>query len=137
MRIIRGRDRAGTSDQRSATFTGTVWADPVLPATDGVTINNVFFTPGAHSHWHRHEQGQILQVLAGTGFVCTQGEEPEELRAGDTVWVPAGETHWHGASPDSYLIHTAVSLGTTEWLDPVGGDYPGHAVRTSQEEGQA
>ncbi|HEV7625167.1 MAG TPA: cupin domain-containing protein [Streptomyces sp.] len=126
MRIIHGRAQDRLTEQRSATFTGAVWGDPVLPQTDGVTINNVFFSPGAHTHWHRHEHGQILQVTAGGGLVCTQGQAPERLRAGDTVWVPPGEIHWHGAAPDTYLVHTAVSLGATTWLDPVGQDaYPG------------
>jgi quercetin dioxygenase-like cupin family protein len=122
MRIVRGRAAGGRSEQRSATFTGTVWLDPVLPATDGVTINNVFFTPGSHTHWHWHERGQILHVTAGSGLVCALGEQPQLLHPGDTVWVPAGERHWHGAAPDSYLIHTAVSLGTTSWLDPVAAE---------------
>lgn len=43
---------------------------------------------------------------------------------GDTVWVPPGEVHWHGGAPGSYLLHLAVSLGTTSWLEPVGdGEY--------------
>jgi quercetin dioxygenase-like cupin family protein len=122
MRIVRGRADGGRSEQRSATFTGTAWLDPVLPATDGVTINNVFFTPGSHTHWHWHESGQILHVTAGSGLVCAWGERPQRLLPGDTVWVPAGERHWHGAAPDSYMIHTAVSLGTTSWLDPVAAE---------------
>lgn len=122
MKIIRGRAPDGVSEQRSATFTGTVWADPVLPATDGVTINNIVFTPSARTHWHRHEHGQILFVTAGSGFVCTRGEVPQPLGAGDTVHVPAGEMHWHGAGPGAYLVHMAVSLGATEWHEPVGDD---------------
>jgi len=35
------------------------------------------------------------------------------------VWVPPGERHWHGASQGSFLTHTAISLGTTNWLDEV------------------
>ena len=30
------------SEQRGPTFTGVVWADPVMPTTDDVTINTVF-----------------------------------------------------------------------------------------------
>jgi quercetin dioxygenase-like cupin family protein len=122
MKIVRGRPESGTSQQRGETFTGTVWADPVLPTTDGVTINNVFFTPGARTHWHHHEHGQILQVTAGTGLVCAHGGAPRRLNPGDVVWVPAGERHWHGATPDSYMIHTAVSLGTTAWDRAVGDE---------------
>jgi quercetin dioxygenase-like cupin family protein len=117
--IVRGRDATRPSDQRGPTFTGVVWADPVLPGVDGVTIATIVFTPGARTFWHRHERGQILQVLAGTGFVGPRGQRPEPLRAGDTVWVPPGEEHWHGAAPGSFLTHTAISLGTTEWADEV------------------
>jgi quercetin dioxygenase-like cupin family protein len=125
MRVISGRVPDAASEQRSATFTGDVWADPVLPTTDGTTINNVFFTPGARTHWHRHEHGQVLYVTAGRGFVCAKGGAPQVLQAGTTVWIAPGETHWHGAAPDSYLLHLAVSLGTTEWHEPVAGDeYP-------------
>jgi quercetin dioxygenase-like cupin family protein len=119
VKIVRGRAADAVSQHRQDTFTGTVWGDPVLPATDGVTINNVFFAPGARTNWHRHEHGQVLHVTAGAGLISTEGEEPQRLGVGDTVWVPAGETHWHGASRDGYLLHLAVSLGQTEWDRPV------------------
>jgi quercetin dioxygenase-like cupin family protein len=125
MKIISGRVPGAGSEQRSATFTGEVWADPVLPTTDGTTINNVFFTPGARTHWHRHENGQVLHVTAGGGYVCAQGGEPQPLAVGDTVWIEPGEMHWHGAAPGSYLLHLAISLGTTEWHEPVKDhEYP-------------
>jgi len=38
------------------------------------------------------------------------------------VHIPAGEEHWHGASPTSYVLHLAVSVGETRWLEPVGDD---------------
>ncbi|MDI5962528.1 cupin domain-containing protein [Streptomyces sp. SL13] len=131
MQIIRGRAAHGRAEQRSATFTGTVWADPVLPATRAgaagtVTINTVTFTPYARTHWHRHEHGQILHVTAGEGLIGVRDEPPRPLRIGDTVWVPPGETHWHGASAHGLLVHTAVSLGRTIWLEPVTDpDYAG------------
>jgi quercetin dioxygenase-like cupin family protein len=115
MQIIKGRHSGAKSESRGATFTGQVWADPVMPTTDGVTINNVFFTPGARTHWHSHERGQVLQVVAGQGWVCKDGEAPREIRPGDMVWIPAGERHWHGAAAGSYLLHTAISLGKTSW----------------------
>jgi quercetin dioxygenase-like cupin family protein len=116
--IVRG-DSEVDSTQRSDTFTGEVWADPILAQTDGVTIATVFFAPGSRTFWHYHELGQILEVVAGRGWVCSEGGEPVVLRAGDTVWVPPGERHWHGASQGSFLTHTAISLGTTNWLDEV------------------
>lgn len=121
MQIFKGRQAGATSETRTATFHGEVWADPVMPTTDGVTINNVFFPPDARTNWHVHEQGQILQVVAGRGWVGRKGETAKEVRSGDTVWIPAGEVHWHGAAADSYLLHTAISLGKTEWQDEVTG----------------
>lgn len=119
MKIVHGRPEPAGSQQRSEVVTGEAWFDPVLPATDGTTVTTVFFAPGARTYWHRHEHGQILQVLAGHGLICSDGDPPRVIRAGDTVWVPAGERHWHGAAPGSFLTHTAISLGTTQWAEPV------------------
>ena len=120
MKINRGREPGTTSEQRTATFTGEVWADPVFAETDGVLINNVFFTPGARTHWHTHHGGQILVVTAGEGPRPTrETERRRQLTAGDVVWIPPGEEHWHGAAPGSSLLHLAISLGGADWLDPV------------------
>lgn len=118
MKVFHGRQ--GTpSEVKTETFTGQVFADPVMPAQDGVVINNVFFSPGARTFWHTHEAGQVLIVLGGQGWVCVEGEAAAPLRAGDTVWIPKGEKHWHGAAADSYLLHTAISIGKTNWMEEV------------------
>jgi quercetin dioxygenase-like cupin family protein len=117
--IAPGRVSGAPTDKRGPTFTGEVWADPVLPTTDDVTINTVWFPSGARTFWHHHERGQILHVLGGSGLICSQGERPRRLRPGDVVWVPPGERHWHGAAPDTFLIHLAISLGTTAWAQEV------------------
>jgi quercetin dioxygenase-like cupin family protein len=90
-----------------------------MPTTDGVTFNNVFFSPGGRTHWHAHGVGQVLLVKAGKGWVCKDGESPQAIGAGDCVWIAAGERHWHGAAADSYMLHTAVSIGQTAWQDAV------------------
>jgi quercetin dioxygenase-like cupin family protein len=122
MRIIRGRETELTSQKRSDTFTGGVWGDAVLRATDGVLVNNVFFEPRARTHWHRHERGQLLVVTAGQGRIRLRDGSGDVIRAGDSVWIAPGEEHWHGADSSSYLLHMAVSLGATEWLDPVSDE---------------
>jgi quercetin dioxygenase-like cupin family protein len=121
MQIIRGRAPETTPTQnRTETFTGTVWGDPVLPTTaEGNTINSVTFTPGARTYWHHHSGGQILIVTAGLGWVAPHGEKPVQIRAGDIVWVPPGERHWHGGTAGTVLTHTAISIGPTTWLDEV------------------
>ena len=133
MKIVRGNAPNQPSAQRSSTFTGEVWLDPILPATDDTRIATVFFGSGDSTFWHSHERGQILQITAGNGLVCTYGERPRTLRAGDIVWVPPGERHWHGATPDSFMTHTAISLGVTQWADEVAGD---DLTPVSDEEGQ-
>ncbi|MBO0807021.1 MAG: cupin domain-containing protein, partial [Actinobacteria bacterium] len=119
MIIVNPAQQAGTAGKRGSQFTGTVFPYLTLPSTDGVVINNVNFTPGARTFWHSHERGQILLVTAGRGLIQAKGGPVHVLRAGDTVWAPPGEAHWHGAAPGSYLVHTAISLGTTEWAGAV------------------
>jgi quercetin dioxygenase-like cupin family protein len=117
--IILPGDRSPASERRSTTFTGVVWATPLISDTDGVAIASIFFAPGGRTFWHSHERGQILHVTAGSGLVCTQGEQPRSLRIGDSVWIPPGEIHWHGAGARTWMSHLAASLGTTTWADSV------------------
>lgn len=124
MQVFHARSANAQSEQRGETFTGTVWADPVMPFTDGVQINNVFFSPGARTFWHAHENGQVLHVTAGQGWICKESEAPQVIRAGDVVWIAPNERHWHGAASGSYMIHMATSIGVTDWQDAVAqADY--------------
>ena len=124
MRVAK-RGRAGTpAELRGPTFTGRVWADPVFAAEGGIMVNNVFFEPAARTHWHRHEVAQVLYVLAGEGRVQSRDGTGAQLQVGDTVHIPGGEEHWHGAAAGSFLLHLAVSVGATQWLDAVSdADY--------------
>lgn len=119
MIVIPPQDHAGPGGKTGSLFTGDVFAFLTMPATDGVTINTVDFTPCSRTYWHSHENGQILQVVAGRGLVQSRGTAVTVIRSGDTVWVPPAEEHWHGASPDSFMVHTAISLGKTLWAGPV------------------
>jgi quercetin dioxygenase-like cupin family protein len=116
--VIRS-NRSAASSKGGATFTGEVWKDPILPRTgDGVGIANVHFAPCARTYWHTHEGGQILIIVAGEGLV---GDDDGVVRAsaGDVVWTPGGTRHWHGATGDRYMIHTAISLAGVQWHDEV------------------
>jgi quercetin dioxygenase-like cupin family protein len=119
VKINHGRVADARSEQRGTTFTGEVWADPVLQGIQDVLVNAVFFTPGGRTFWHRHEEGQILLVTQGRGYVQTREGEGGWVTPGDVVFFEAGEEHWHGAGDASYLVHTAISLGATEWLEEV------------------
>ena len=124
MRIAKAGRSGVPTEERGPTFTGREWADPVLGAGDGVMVNNVFFEPGARTHWHTHDVAQVLSVVAGEGRVQSRDGSGTTIGAGDVVHIPAGEEHWHGAAPASYLLHLAVSVGQTTWLDAVSdADY--------------
>lgn len=135
MELIHGRAPGARCEQRKGTVTGAVWGTPVLPRTDGVTINTVYFAPGGRTYWHRHGGGQVLRVASGHGWVGVRGQAAEPMREGDLVWAAPGEEHWHGATDDGFLVHLAVSLGDTEWLEEVAAeDIAGARAGTGSED---
>jgi len=48
---------------------------------------------------------------------------PREIRSGDTVWIPPGVKHWHGASNGNGMTHIAFSESldgkSVDWLELV------------------
>ena len=105
-------------------FTGTVWLDRASVPTPGAGFFRVLFEPGARTNWHTHPEGQYLYIVTGEGRAGTEGGPVEELKAGDTVFFAPGEKHWHGAGPNSYMVHVAInpaisSGGGTDWMEPV------------------
>ena len=106
-------------------FTGTVWQDPILdtPEPARVRASVVRFEPGARTNWHTHPVGQTLFILSGTGRVQSWGELLQEVSAGDVVWIPPGEKHWHGATPTNFMEHVAIAEildgKFVEWLEKV------------------
>jgi quercetin dioxygenase-like cupin family protein len=112
------------SQPRGGTFTGEVWAQQVNTTGAGPMMLNVLFLPGARTHWHSHEGGQLLVVRTGRGLVGSDGEAPTEITAGDSVWTAPGERHWHGAGPQTQMEHLATSFGETTWHEEVAeADY--------------
>lgn len=93
--------------------------DKLAGPVDGIHCNHVTFLPGARTHWHTHENGQILEVKAGSGWVCDKGGKPQRISVGDIVQCPAKTVHWHGADDGSMMMHLAISLGKTTWMEEV------------------
>jgi quercetin dioxygenase-like cupin family protein len=91
-------------------FTGTVWAERIIIASEPARANasRVSFEPGARTAWHTHPLGQTLYVLSGCGRVQLLGEPVREIKAGDSVWIAPGEKHWHGAAPTTAMTHLAM-----------------------------
>ncbi|MED1421213.1 cupin domain-containing protein [Bacillus smithii] len=106
-------------------FIGTAWLEMLVPydSTFNCPIGNVTFEPGARNNWHKHPGGQILLVTGGKGYYQEEGKPVQVLHEGDVVKIHPGVKHWHGATPDSWFTHIAISTnvqkGDTEWLEPV------------------
>ncbi|HBS49106.1 MAG TPA: cupin domain-containing protein [Rhodobacteraceae bacterium] len=106
-------------------FTGTVWMDPLIDAPDPARLHalRVSFEPGARTAWHTHPLGQTLHVLSGCGLVGLRDAPPRVIRPGDTVWIPLGVEHWHGAGPETGMTHLAMQEkqdgSTSSWLEKV------------------
>ena len=90
-------------------FTGRVRIDPLFLPNDSFQAfgARVTFEPSARTAWHTHPQGQTLIVTEGCGQVQRWGGRIEEIRPGDVIWFPAGEKHWHGATPTTAMTHIA------------------------------
>ena len=109
-------------------FTGAVRVDPLFQAPNPARVvgASVTFEPGARTAWHTHPLGQTLIVTAGSGWVQREGGPIEDIRAGDVVWFPPGEKHWHGAMPTTAMMHIAIQEAldgkTVDWMEKVSDE---------------
>ena len=108
----------------SSTFNGEAWLAPLIDNTDAdLAASNVTFAPGVRNNWHTHSIGQILLCTSGIGYYQERGKAARQLLPGDTVDIPAGVEHWHGAAPGNSFSHIAImpkrSENKTVWGGPV------------------
>lgn len=103
-------------------FTGDVYIDPIARGHDPsrIQVSAVHFTPGARTAWHSHGLGQTLYVTEGTGRIQSRGDRVHEIRAGDIVYTPSGQEHWHGAAPDQFMTHVSMTESTPDRPDRWG-----------------
>ena len=123
--------KSGSRPSRKASseyFTGNVWQDPIIEADEPARVRalKVSFEPEARTAWHTHPLGQTLYVISGVGIVGLRDEAPQVIKAGDTVWIPPGEEHWHGASTTNSMTHIAIQEAlngsVADWLEKVSDD---------------
>jgi quercetin dioxygenase-like cupin family protein len=124
-------------------FAGEVLITPIAEPreTSQLVAALVRFAPGSRTHWHSHRRGQTLYVTEGEGLVVGRGGRILRVRAGDTVWTPPAEEHWHGGAIDTCMSHIGFvendddGVGTT-WLEPVSDDDYEAACRGPMHEAQ-
>lgn len=106
-------------------FIGATWLEMLVSndSTFNCPIGNVTFESGARNNWHKHPGGQILLVTGGKGYYQEEGKPVQLIHEGDVIKIQPDVKHWHGATPDSWLAHIAISTnvqkGVVEWLEPV------------------
>jgi quercetin dioxygenase-like cupin family protein len=109
-------------------FTGEVTIEPLSspPEPSRVGCASVTFQPGARTAWHTHPLGQTLIVTAGTGWTQCEGEDRVEIRAGDVIWCPPNQRHWHGATPSTAMTHIAIQEAkdrkVVSWMEKVSDE---------------
>ncbi len=75
-----------------------------------MNVANVTFEPGCINFWHKHYGScQVLAGVSGKGYYQIWGEEPKELLPGQSVTIPEGVKHWHGAQNGSWFQHLSIS----------------------------
>ncbi|MCD5972675.1 (R)-mandelonitrile lyase [Pseudomonas quasicaspiana] len=106
-------------------FTGAVRVDAPFKGSDPSRVSGatVTFEPGSRTAWHTHPLGQTLVVTSGSGLVQESGKPIQSIKAGDTVWIPPGAKHWHGATATTGMTHVAIheSLDgkVVNWMEQV------------------
>lgn len=125
MQIIEPQTSKGPSEW----FTGDVYPTVVLAGTDPsrVRMGSVHFAPCARTAWHSHAVGQYLHIVEGTALLQERGGPIVALNPGETTYTDPGVEHWHGATPDSFMVHLAIweaptvdgSQPETTWGDHV------------------
>lgn len=82
-----------------------------------VRLYRVTFDEGARTHWHIHNDVQLLFGLSGRCIVADRAGKEIFLDPGDVVAIDPGEEHWHGAAPGAGGEHLAINTGeVTTWL---------------------
>lgn len=66
-----------------------------IPQTNVITCE-----PGSYSGWHTHGAMTVIGV-AGVGIYQEWGKDAVLIRPGDVVHIPAGVSHFHGATENS------------------------------------
>lgn len=118
MKVVRVRP-SGRREAAGAVFRGRVLTQDVVgeDTTDQHRVLEVTFTDGARTKLHAHTTDQVLLITAGAGVVGTR-EEQMSVSAGDVVFIPSGEPHYHGAAEGADMTHYSVlGMNTTTVLE--------------------
>ena len=123
-------------------FAGDVWLDLIATPHDPdqrMTVATVRFAPGARTAWHSHARGQYLRVTQGVARFGHRDGTIIDVPAGQTLYTPPGEDHWHAAAPGCFMEHIAMleagddPATSTIWKEHITDDqYSGGGIREEE-----
>lgn len=104
-----------------------VWwlIDRAAAGSSGLVVNQTTFPPQKWHALHRHPHAEeALYIVSGSGLHLSEGE-PVRQRAGDVVYIPAGE--WHGFANDTDEPTTVLGIfaGAGTYADAGYEEHPG------------
>ena len=104
-------------------FTGTVWQEPIIGTGTGADQGRVGTIRAESTHGMAHPSAgpnPARGLRRGPGSTVGRPAARNPLA---TVWIAPGEKHWHGAGPDTNMVHIALqeALDGTHvaWLEHV------------------
>jgi quercetin dioxygenase-like cupin family protein len=119
------QDRGGASPAPAQGAAGNPNPNPnatgvvAFQPTDGMLTRRIRFEAGARTHWHTHTHQQMLWAEEGRGLYQELGGPVKELVKDVPVLTRANVPHWHGAAPDSHVVHLTIYGGDIKWGAPV------------------
>src|ERR1700758_2607428 len=88
---------AAAAQERGGGIAHPPFLKMVLPNTQNqeVAVYETEYAPGGINPRHLHPAAITFHVLSGTGVWQEDGKPPVTLKAGDSLFVPAGTIHSH------------------------------------------
>jgi len=127
--IIELRPVSPTAKAPDSNFAGDVYLNPIYRGEElsRMIISLVRFTRARAATGTPMRWARPCTSPTAFGLVATRDDTMIRMRAGDTVYTPPGEEHWHGATADNMMCPLAMLEGTesgdgTTWLEPVSDE---------------
>ncbi|MEW6453530.1 MAG: cupin domain-containing protein [Pseudomonadota bacterium] len=103
--LLNQPERAG-AQERSGVTSHPPLLKTVLPNTNQeVAVYNVEYAPGGINPRHLHPAAITFHVISGSGVWQEEGKAPVTLKAGDSLFVPAGTIHSHWNPSTTERLH--------------------------------
>ncbi len=118
LNILRGTEGETAARTGAPIFEGEVYGRTLADGNNSTFLaaGLVHFAVNARTRMHTHTSDQLLYVINGIGKIG-DADGDHVVQAGDSVVIPSGHPHWHGAgdtgSPMTHITVQAAGSETT------------------------